>query len=101
MKIIITILLLTIASFAQNTTYKNGTNCECDSINYSYYVNSDGNTEEWETPYINGKETGVEYWYRNGQLKRTAEFINGLRHGSTTMYDNDTISLVTTYDNGI
>lgn len=32
MKLIIAILLLTIGAFAQNTTYKDGTDCECDSI---------------------------------------------------------------------
>lgn len=100
MKFILTIMLLAITSFAQNTTYKNGTECDCDSIDYSYYVNSDGDTEVWEIPYINGKKTGVEYWYLGGQLNRTAEFVNGLRHGNTTMYNNDTITMVSTYDNG-
>ena len=32
MKLIITILLLAIGSFAQNTKYMDGTNCECDSV---------------------------------------------------------------------
>ena len=32
MKLIISIFILTIGAFAQNTKYKDGTDCECDSI---------------------------------------------------------------------
>lgn len=37
MKFIITILLLTIGVFAKNTTFIDGTDCECDSIYSEYY----------------------------------------------------------------
>ena len=50
MKFIITILLLTIGAFAQNTKYKDGTDCECDSIVIAYYAN--GGVYE-EIPYKN------------------------------------------------
>lgn len=100
MKIIIVILLLNLVTYAQNTTYKDGTNCGCDSIHHLFYVNDNGDTEEWEVPFSNGKENGVEYWYLNSELHRTVLYHNGLRHGNTTLYDNDTITMVTTYANG-
>ena len=51
MKFIFTILLLTIGAFAQNTKYKDGTDCECDSIRSDYYESGELRAE---VPYING-----------------------------------------------
>ena len=101
MKLIISILLLTIVTFAQNTTYLDGTECECDSIVYyesenirvekpykngningivkSYYEN--GNIEA-EEPHKNGKINGIEKWYyENGKLAGTANYKNGTLEG--------------------
>lgn len=39
MKLIIAVLLLAIGAFAQNTKYKDGTDCECDSISGTYSGN--------------------------------------------------------------
>ena len=64
MKLIIAILLLAITTFAQNTTYKDGTDCECDSINtvivnYTYSYAKKYNISIVEYPYKNGNINGI------------------------------------------
>ena len=75
MKFIIAILLLTIGAFAQNTTYKDGTDCECDSIKYFYYESGSINGE---VPFTNGKENGIrKEYYESGKLAGTTTYKNG------------------------
>src|SRR5574343_23849 len=99
MKLIIAILLLTIGAFAQNTTYKDGTDCECDSIWSGYY----GSGElRWEIPFINGKEHGVvKSYYESGALMREIPYINGNAHGvDKGYYKNGKLAGTATYKNG-
>jgi len=57
-----------------NTTYKDGTDCMCDSIQSYYY---DSGALMWEIPFINEKEHGVSKWYyENGKLAGTATYKN-------------------------
>src|SRR5574343_63096 len=99
MKLIIAILLLTIGAFAQNTTYKDGTDCECDSIQ-SYYYGS--GALMWETPYINGNAHGVDKWYyESGALMEEVLYINGKAHGvEKTYYRSGALAGTATYKNG-
>ena len=79
MKLLISILLLTIVTFAQNTKYKDGTDCECDSISIVYY---ESGSIEAEIPYKNGYRNGIEKWYyENGKLAGTANYKNGTLEG--------------------
>ena len=67
-----------------NTTYKDGTDCMCDSIQSYYY---DSGVLMWEIPYINGKEHGVCKWYHeSGALMREIPRINGNVHGVVKSY---------------
>lgn len=65
MKLIITILLLSIGSFAQNTTYKDGSECECDYILREYY---DSGVLHKEIPITNNDTLGwvMTYWFDGG-----------------------------------
>lgn len=79
MKLIISILLLTIVTFAQNTTYLDGTECECDSISIVY---NESENIRVEKPYKNGNINGVMKWYyENGKLAGTANYKNGTLEG--------------------
>ena len=82
MKFIIAILLLTIGAFAQNTTYKDGTECECDSIISTYYES--GSLLD-ETPYKNGVIHGIYYVYysfdNNNKLRMSITYTNNKRNG--------------------
>ena len=74
MKLIISILLLSIVTFAQNTTYLDGTECICDSIRRDYLENG----EVWsEYPYKNGKLNGLGKDYENGTLKGYKKCTDG------------------------
>ena len=79
MKLIISILLLTIVTFAQNTTHLDGTECECDSISIYYYESG----SIWaEKPYKNGNINGVMKWYyESGKLAGTANYKNDTLEG--------------------
>ena len=123
MKFIITILLLTIGAFAQNTTYKDGINCNCDS-NPSEYNESDELSSEipyvnekihgvfsgyyvdgilfCEIPYVNGILNGIEKWYhRSGQLWEEIPYVNGKIHGIKKEYfKNGKLAGTATYKNG-
>ena len=68
MKLIISILLLSIVTFAQNTTYLDGTDCICDSIVKRYRIHDDGIVFTDEVPYINGKAYGIKKTYISGKL---------------------------------
>ena len=65
MKYIITILLLVIGAFAQNTKYKDGTDCECDYILREYY---DSGVLHKEIPITNNDTLGwvMTYWFDGG-----------------------------------
>ena len=79
MKLIISILLLTLVTFAQNTTYMDGTECECDSIHVDYY---ESGSIRAEFPYKNGYRNGIGKWYyENGKLAGTANYKNGTLTG--------------------
>ena len=79
MKLIISILLLTIVTFAQNTTYLDGTECECDSIIIFYY---ESGRIKAESPYKNGNINGiVKGYYESGKLAGTANYKNGTLEG--------------------
>jgi antitoxin component YwqK of YwqJK toxin-antitoxin module len=99
MKLIIAILLLTIGTFAQNTTYKDGTDCECDSIN-SIYCESG---ELWrETPYTNGKINGiVKVYYESGELMWEIPYTNDKKNGiEKKYYASGKLAGTATYKNG-
>jgi hypothetical protein len=99
MKLIIAILLLAIGAFAQNTTYKDGTDCECDSIRSDYYTSGELMSE---VPYINGKPNGTHKLYHaNGNLQITATYNNGKQHGTENWYyRNGNLQFTVTYNNG-
>ena len=103
MKFIITILLLTIGAFAQNTTYKDGTDCECDSIVTLYrevgstlMQTAYKNGEEYyiKIYYENGlveheftvKDGDMKFWYESGMLKSSYHYVKGLFNGEAVMY---------------
>jgi antitoxin component YwqK of YwqJK toxin-antitoxin module len=105
MKLIITVLLLTVGAFAQNTTYKNGTNCKCDSIVREY---ESGHVVS-ETPYLHGTPTGIKYTYylgdvaagKLGQVHMKIPLKNGKFNGVVEEYQNDTITWSYTWKMGI
>ena len=116
-KIIISLLLLLASiSFSQvNTTYKDGTDCNCDSIHQVY---DDNGKLASEAPYVNGKLKRIEklYFtdgtececdsitqrYEDNGLRETS-YKNGKKNGvekwyhedgslvSTTKYKNDVL----------
>jgi len=84
MKLIIAVLLLTIGAFAQNTTYKDGTHCECDSIESTYYKSG---ALESEHPYKYGVLNGIlKVYYESGALMRYFRFVNDKREGISKHY---------------
>ena len=96
MKLIIAVLLLAIGTFAQNTKYKDGTDCECDSI-VTTYTASEANavygfsdiTEdaEREIPFKNGKINGIaKRYYESGALEGEHPHINGKENGIAKVY---------------
>ncbi len=94
MKFIITILLLTIGALAQNTTYKDGTDCECDSIYRTYY---DSGELYNEYPIINNNIHGISYmYYKSGRLKSKQIYINN----TFSRIESEYTDVLTTYKNG-
>lgn len=90
MKFIITILLLTIGAFAQNTKYKDGADCNCDSISIQYRIES--NQIYKEIPYKNGKLNGVIKAYRiNGELFYEVNYINNVYQSEIWYYQGGNI----------
>lgn len=86
MKYIITILLLVIGTFAQNTTFKDGTDCKCDSIHSEYYESGILMRE------LASSGTWVmKSYYESGQLKKEIlrnPFIYAI------YYENGTINVI-------
>ena len=70
--------------------YKDGTECNCDSISRSYY--DDGHTVIEELPFVNGDVHGiVKIYYESGNLQCETPYMNGLLHGNQIeYYDNNT-----------
>ncbi len=98
MKFIITILLLTIGAFAQNTTYKDGTDCECDSISTQYRIES-GEIYK-ESPYKNGKLNGVIKAYRiSGVLFYEFTYVMNQYIKEVWYYESGEIEMVSTINN--
>lgn len=98
MKLIISILLLTIVTFARNITYLDGTECECDSISVSYYESG----EVWgEYPYKNGKFNGlVKYYYASGNIEAEYPYKNDRENGiGKQFYESGNIKIEYTYKN--
>jgi len=76
MKFIIAILLLTVGSFARNTTYKDGTDCKCDSIHTTYYAGGIGYSSSFvETPYVNDYKHGIAIMYAKD--KDSSYYVQG------------------------
>ena len=49
---------------------------------------------EWETPYVNGKEHGIVKWYHeSGALWEETLYVNGKRHGIEKHYDKDKLNI--------
>lgn len=121
MKLIIAILLLAITTFAQNTTYKDGTDCNCEWIRNLYFES--GELME-ETPYINNEINGIVkvYWlgvltaeihvingwyhgihktyFKSGELMKEILYVNGNKHGVEKHYfENGTLAGTATYKN--
>ena len=62
-----------------NDTYKDGTQCNCDTILRMY---SESGDLLWETPYKNDKKNGIEKeYYESGALMSEMPFENGKRDG--------------------
>lgn len=100
MKLIVSILMLVIVTFAQNTTYLDGTDCICDSIIKRYRI-YDGIVFSDEVPYVNGKVYGVKKTYISGKLVVEDPYIKGERNGIYKVYfDNGNISEAYQYSNG-
>ena len=75
MKLIIAVLLLAIGAFAQNTTYKDGTDCNCDSIHSIYRYNG---ILAQEIPMVDNSIHGIVYiYYESGDIWRQIKFIHG------------------------
>ena len=91
-KIIITLLLLLASiSFSQvNTTYKDGTDCNCDSIHQVY---DDNGKLASEAPYVNGKLKRIEKLYFTDGTECECDSI-------TQVYDEDVGLFETPYKNG-
>jgi antitoxin component YwqK of YwqJK toxin-antitoxin module len=86
-KIIISLLLLFVSiSFSQvNTTYYDGTGCQCDSIKSEYYTES--GRLFYETPYENGLLQGIEKVYsESGKLIAVTGYSNNLFIFITSLY---------------
>jgi antitoxin component YwqK of YwqJK toxin-antitoxin module len=89
MKLIIAILLFTIGAFAQNTTYKDGTDCECDSIHYVSKPNF-----IYELPYKHGKLNGVAllWFFENTVITQKYNSSDFYINRSNPIITNDYIS---------
>jgi len=127
MKLIITILLLAISTFAQNTTYKDGTDCECDSIHVtdSYLDTIGGNpinildddfnrfmidlrTNEvpesyhlTETPYKNGNIHGYEYYYNDSVMVGATKYTKGTIIEQKWFFVTGELNVHSKYKNGV
>ena len=115
-KIIISLLLLLASiSFSQvNTTYKDGTDCNCDSIHQVY---DDNGKLASEAPYVNGKlkrttklyfidgtececDSIITQRYEDNGLWETP-YVNGKKNGvEKGYYDDGSIFLEIPYKNG-
>lgn len=97
------LLLLVIALFTvgaqAGTTYKDGTECGCDSVVQTFYANGD---IESEVPYLNGKIHGTYYYYyKGGGLLEVAAVLNGEVHGPKISYhSNGKVWSIATVKNG-
>lgn len=111
MKLLIAILLLVLTTFAQNTTYKDGTECDCDSLFITYTaseanaVSGDTNiTEdaEREIPFKNGTINGMwKRYYESGSIRSEVPYINGTRNGmGKRYYESGSIELEVPFKNG-
>ena len=56
----------------------------------------------WETPYVNGKEHGIEkFYYESGALKYETPYVNGNIHGiEKSYYESGAIRRVIPHVNG-
>ena len=99
MKLLISILLLTIVTFAQNATYSDGTECECDSISIIYYKSG---SIKAEFPYKNGYPNGIEKWYyESGSIMIEEPYKNGNLNGVMKWYyENGKLAGTANYKNG-
>ena len=102
MKLIISVLLLTIVTFAQNTTYLDGTECECDSISIFYYESYESESIRIEKPYKNDNINGIEKWYyESGSIRIEKPYKNGYRNGIVKWYyENGKLAGTANYKNG-
>lgn len=84
MRLLISIMLLTVCAFAQKTTYMDGTDCQCDSIS----TNSFGT----ESSYKNGKLNGIsKVYYESGNLEFDNIYINGKNTKTIRYYESGSI----------
>lgn len=90
MKYILAILVLIGSVFAQNTTYKDGTECNCDSIHREYDRYDKYAKIVCETPYVNGNKHGKvkSYSRYDGSVIGESSYANGKMHGSSIRYEN-------------
>lgn len=86
-KICMLMILLCSFTFAQNTTYKDGTECKCDSIHLEYW---DNDIIKSESPFINGDLNGwvYNYYWHTGIIYHKDRFSNGNQYESI-YYDNN------------
>ena len=99
MKLIIFIPLLTTVTFAQNTNYLDGTECDCDSISIDY--RESGNIFS-EFPYKNGNINGImKEYFKSGGIGAEIPYKNGYRNGIEKEYfENGKLAGTATYKNG-
>ena len=103
MKYILPVLLLSLATFAQNTKYKDGSDCKCDSISITLY---ESGIIKNESPYLNNQINGNAITYNIiGGIYSVTPYINGKKEGvekstgylttTETPYKNDKINGIT------
>ena len=70
--------------YRDKTKYKDGTECNCDSIGRNYY--SDGHIVE-EMPFVGGNTHGItKIYYESGNLHWETPYMNGSLHGNQIEY---------------
>ena len=78
------IFTLAVCANANDTIYKDGTRCYCDYIYRTYY---ESGALEWEFPYKNGKENGIEKeYYESGALRSEIPCKNDKVNGLAKAY---------------
>lgn len=95
MKLTLALLIMAMSIFAQNTTYKDGTECNCDSIGRDYYESGELLRE---MPITKTGHTGViKTYYKSGSIKMSEVVVSGINKGKwITYYESGSIEVEAT-----